>query len=162
QNGEIDAALAEYEKLAKLEDNDPYHSVVIADLLYKKGDNTAASQRYLAASDGYETIGLSKNAIAVCKKMARLGLAPGPVFERLGVLPQRDGLGTESSLYWLQHAEFSLRSGTAEIAAKSFRAAFDASHDNLQALERLSEVHISQGDTQAYVATLVEAAEHYE
>ena len=35
QSGDVEAALAEYEKLARAEENEPYHSVVIADLLVK-------------------------------------------------------------------------------------------------------------------------------
>ena len=54
QSGDVDAALLEYEKLARAEENEPYHSVVIADLLFKKGDQSGAAHRYLVAVDGYE------------------------------------------------------------------------------------------------------------
>ena len=41
QNGDLDGALAEYEKLVAIEDSDPYNLVLLADLLFKKGDSAA-------------------------------------------------------------------------------------------------------------------------
>ncbi len=162
QSGDVDAALVEYEKLARAEENEPYHSVVIADLLFKKGDPSGASARYLSAIDGYEAAGLYKNGIAVCKKMARLSLAPGQVFQRLGQLHQRDGLTTESALYFMQHAEYALRMNDLAAAAASFRLAFEASPENVVALERLAELHLSNGEDDPYSATLTEAAAAYD
>ena len=51
QNGDLDGALAEYEKLVQAEDSDPYNFVLLADLLFKRGDNDNAVQRYLAAGE---------------------------------------------------------------------------------------------------------------
>src|SRR5436309_1524415 len=91
-NGDLDGALNEYEKLIASGDSDPYHSVLLADLLYKKGDQGGAARRYLEAVGGYERVGLVKNAIAVCKKMSRLSLSPAEVLERLASLHALDGL----------------------------------------------------------------------
>ena len=66
QNGDLDGALNEYEKLVDSEETDPYNYVLLADLLYKKGEQGAASERYLAAVGAYERASLFKNAIAVC------------------------------------------------------------------------------------------------
>jgi tetratricopeptide (TPR) repeat protein len=162
QSGDLDGALSEYLKLAKAEENDPYHSVVVADLLYKKGDAAGASQRYLMAIDGYEKTGLYKNGIAVCKKMGRLGLSPGMVLKRLADLHEMDGLATEAALYHMQHAEHSLRSGDSATAMLALRKAFDATGDNMAALEKLAELHLANGDTDTCVKTLVETAGHYE
>ena len=35
QNGDLDGALGEYEKLVAADDSDPYNFVLLADLLYK-------------------------------------------------------------------------------------------------------------------------------
>ena len=48
-NRDLDGALSEYEKLVASGDSDPYHSVLLADLLYKKGDAQGATRRYLEA-----------------------------------------------------------------------------------------------------------------
>ena len=71
QNGDLDGALSEYEKLIASDDGDPYNYVLIADLLYKKSDQNNAGLKYLAAASAYEKAALYKNAIAVCKKIDR-------------------------------------------------------------------------------------------
>src|SRR6185503_7513274 len=58
QNGDLDGALNEYEKLVAAEDSDPYNFVLLADLLFKKGDTSAAGARYLTAAQAYEKAGL--------------------------------------------------------------------------------------------------------
>ena len=162
QSGDIEAALVEYEKLARAEEGEPYHSVVIADLLFKKGDSPAAARRYLTAVDGYERSGLYKNGIAVCKKMARLGLAMEKVFKRLGQLHALDGLATESGLYFLQHAEFAARAGDEADAAVALRLAFEASRENVIALERLAEIHVLNGEREPAISVMKEAIAEYD
>ena len=162
QSGDIDAALVEYEKLARAEENEPYHSVVIADLLFKKGANTDAGQRYLIAIDGYERAGLYKNGIAVCKKMARLNLSPLPVLERLARLHELDGIHTEAAMYYVQHAESAMRVDETGIAAQSFRRAFQTAPDYVMALEKLANLHASNGDRAKAEEVLREAIAEYD
>jgi tetratricopeptide (TPR) repeat protein len=161
QNGDLDGALSEYEKLIAVDDTDPYNHVLVADLLYKKGDQHTAGIRYLSAAGAYEKAGLYKNAIAVCKKLMRLSLAPVQVYQRLGALHALDGLATEASLYYMQHAEALVRDNMNAEAAKSLRLAFDASKENVKALDRLAEVQILEGQNADAVATLLEAAGEY-
>jgi tetratricopeptide (TPR) repeat protein len=160
-NGDLDGALNEYEKLVASGDSDPYHSVLLADLLYKKGDHKGAAKRYLEAVDGYERSGLVKNAIAVCKKMSRLALEPPAVLLRLAGLHALDGLATESSLYYMQHAELMIGSARAQGAMDSLRLAFQVCPDNVKALERLAEVQNEAGALEDAAQTLLEAASHY-
>ena len=141
QNGDVDGALAEYEKLVAVEDSDPYNFVLLADLHFKKGDLDNAVQRYLSAVGAYERSTLFKNAIAVCKKMMRLKLAPAKVLERLAALHALDGLGTEAALYYMQYAESLVRENKPNDAAEALRKAFEASPDEVKPLERLSEAY---------------------
>lgn len=161
-NGDLDGALREYEKLVSSGDADPYHSVLLGDLLFKKGDQSEAVKRYLDAVDGYEKAGLFKNAIAVCKKMTRLSFAPAKVLERLANLHAQDGLAAEAGLYYLQHAELMMQQDGLEAAADSLRKAFDLAPDNVKPLERLAEVKVLGGDQAAAAEILLEAATHYD
>ena len=99
QGGDLAGAVSEYEKLTRAEDAEPINFVLLADLLYKKGDADEAVRRYLQAVDAYTGAGLYKNAIAVCKKMTRLSLASGVILQRLAELHALDGLATEAALY---------------------------------------------------------------
>ena len=161
QNGDLDGALIEYEKLVSTEDSDPYNFVLLADLLFKRGDPNKAVQRYLAAVGAYEKAGLYKNAIAVCKKMMRLTLAPALVLERLGSLHQLDGLATEAALYFSQYAEHLVREDRNKDATAALRRAFDACNDEVKVLERLAEVHVLAGEEGEAAGALAEAVHHY-
>jgi tetratricopeptide (TPR) repeat protein len=161
QNGDLDGALGEYEKLVDSEESDPYNYVLLADLLFKKGDQGGASERYLAAVNAYEKASLYKNAIAVCKKMLRLSLSPSKVLQSLGQLHALDGLSGEAALYYVQYAEHLVRSNLPADAAKALRQAFDVCQDNIRVLEQLSEAWLLAGDNAAAAAALVEAAGHY-
>jgi len=161
QSGDLGGALAEYEKLVAAEDSDPYNFVLLADLLFKRGDTANAVQRYRSAADAYERSGLYKNAIAVCKKMARLSLAPGLVLERLGHLHALDGLATEAASYFGLYAEHVVRENNLAGAAAALRRAFECVPDDPRVLERLAELHSIEGDTAASAHALAEAALHY-
>jgi tetratricopeptide (TPR) repeat protein len=161
QNGDLDGALAEYERLVAGEDSDPYNLVLLADLLFKKGETDEAGRRYLGAANAYEKAGLYKNAIAVCKKLMRLQLAPSQVFQRLGALHALDGLGTEASLYYQQHADQLVREEHYTDAAESLRLAFEASSENIKPLERLGEIQVMLEKNDDAVQTLMRAAEEY-
>ena len=54
QNGDLDGALSEYDKLIAAEGADPYNFVLVADLLYKKGDQQAL--KALEATDKSDNI----------------------------------------------------------------------------------------------------------
>ncbi len=158
QSGDLDGALAEYEKLLAVDATDPYSYVLLADLLYKKGDRENAGKRYLTAAACYEQAGLYKNAIAVGKKMMRLSLSPAAVLERLAGLHALDGLATEAALYYMEFAERMVRESKLRDAAAALRKAFETSPETIKALERLAEVHTLADDDGAAARTLAEAA----
>ena len=161
QNGDLDGALREYEKLVSGEDSDPYNHVLLADLLYRKGEQIEAADRYLSAVNAYEKASLFKNAIAVCKKMVRLSLSPAKVLKHLAQLHALDGLAGEASLYHVQYAEQMVRSNEPGEAIVALRAAFDVCQDNVRVLEQLSEAHLLAGESLEAARTLQEAAGHY-
>lgn len=162
QNGDLDGALKEYEKLIAVQDSDPYNFVLLADLHFKKGDTVGAAQRYVASIDAYEKAALYKNAIAVGKKMMRLSLSPTLVLQKLAGLHALDGLGTEAALYYQQYAEHLLRDNRTTEAADALRKGFEASPENVKSLERLADVYVLDGDNESAVRTLGEAAVHYQ
>src|SRR5947207_15765353 len=68
QKGDVNGAIAEYEKLFEGGDKDPYDFIVVADLLAKRGSMQEAVRRYRQAIEEYAKTELYKNAIPVCKK----------------------------------------------------------------------------------------------
>ena len=161
QNGDLDGALTEYEKLVGAPESDPYNYVLLADLLYKKGDQGEAAERYLSAVTAYQSASLYKNAIAVCKKMVRLSLSPAKVLHSLATLHALDGLAGEAALYYVQYAEHLVRSNAPADAAGALRRAFDVSQENVRVLEQLSEAWLLAGENDRAAEALAEAAQHY-
>jgi tetratricopeptide (TPR) repeat protein len=162
QNGDVDGALREYEKLVDSPDTDPYNYVLLADLLHKKGDHARAGERYLNAVSAYELAGLFKNGIAVCKKMLRLSLSQGEVLRHLATLHARDGLTSEASGYFSQYAEYALRASRTAEAITALRSAFDHGQENVKLLERLSEVLLLEGHNQKAAEAMLEAAQYWQ
>ena len=161
QSGDLDGALREYAKLVEGPDVDPYHYVLLADLLYKKGEAAQAATRYLEAVQCYQRGSLFKNAIAVCKKMLRLNLSQGPVLRALAELHAADGLAVEAALYFAQYAEDRVRAQDHAEAAYGYRKAFESSRDQVQWLERLAEVLVADGQTPIALSVLSEAIGHH-
>lgn len=161
QNNDLDGALREYEKLVETPESDPYNFVLLADLLYKKGEQGRAAERYLDAVTAYEKASLYKNAIAVCKKMLRLTLSQGPVLKHLAELHSLDGLASEASIYYSQYGETMVRANNPGEAAVAFRKAFDNGQDNPKLLEQLAEVQIIEGEDTRAAESLREAAQHW-
>jgi tetratricopeptide (TPR) repeat protein len=161
QGGDLAGAVSEYEKLTRAEDAEPINFVLLADLLYKKGDADEAVRRYLQAVDAYTGAGLYKNAIAVCKKMTRLSLASGVILQRLAELHALDGLATEAALYYQELAEFQAHEQRFREAAGSARRAFEASSENVRLLERAGEWLAQAGDASGAAAAWMEASRQY-
>jgi len=162
QNGDLDGALREYEKLVETPESDPYNFVLLADLLFKKGDQRTAAERYLHAVTAYEKAGLYKNAIAVCKKMMRLTLSQSQVLKHLAQLHALDGLASEASIYYAQFAEQMLRANNANEAAAAYRKAFDTGQENIKYLEQMADALLIEGQSAKAAETLREAAGHYQ
>ncbi|MEQ1832913.1 MAG: tetratricopeptide repeat protein [Candidatus Eisenbacteria bacterium] len=161
QNGDLDGALREYEKLVETPESDPYNFVLLADLLYKKGDQPRAAERYLNAVSAYEQASLYKNAIAVCKKMMRLTLSPALVLKHLAELHALDGLTSEASIYFSQYAEHMVRLNNPGEAVAALRKAFDNGQENIRLLEQLAEVMLLDGRDEAAAGVWLEAAGHW-
>jgi len=162
QNGDLDGALREYEKLVETPESDPYNFVLLADLLFKKGDQARAAERYLNAVTAYEKAGLYKNAIAVCKKMGRLSLSQTQVLMYLANLHALDGLVSEASVYYAQFADQMLRANNLNEAVAAYRKAFDCGQENVKFLEQMADALLIEGESARAAEVLREAGEHWQ
>ena len=161
-NGDLNSALSEYEKLDAIGDPDPYYCVLLADLLYKMGSAEEAQKRYLEAIEGYAKSSLFKNGIAVCKKLARLSLAPIDVPRWLAKLYSLDGLGTEAGLAYQQLSEVLVKSERIDEARAAILQAIQVSPEASRLYERLGEIEALAGNNQAAGDAWSDAAERFE
>ncbi len=135
--GNLDKALAEYEKLLSQDDIDPYVFVLVGDVHLKKGETEKAVGLYGRAADAYEKVGLYKNAAAIGKRALRLDPGLSEMYKRLGCIRAREGLVTEAVQDFLKYQEICLKDGDRDGAAEGLELACKTAPDDADLSERL-------------------------
>jgi tetratricopeptide (TPR) repeat protein len=162
QNGDLDRAVEEYQRLLAADDSDPYTHVTLGDLYFKKGVLDEAGRRYQEAAEAYRKAGLVKNAIAVCKKMLRLNLRTVDTLMALAELHAQDGLATDAALYYSQYADLMLTKEQRGPAAEALDAAAKLLPDDPRYAEKLGEVWLLDGEKLKASRAFIRAAKAYE
>lgn len=103
QNGDLEKAVVEFERLVESGDLDPYDYVYFGDLLVRTNRLDQAVERFRDAMSAYERVGLYRNAIAVGKKILRIRPSEYDVCRTLGGLYFMDSLFTDSLSYYQQY-----------------------------------------------------------
>jgi tetratricopeptide (TPR) repeat protein len=140
QKGQVDAALAEFDKLFESGDKDPYDFILVADLLAKRGSMQEAVRRYRQAVDEYSKGELFKNAIAVCKKILRISKEDVQIHRSLGELYAKEGLYGDAQIHYLEFAEGSIRRQEHEAALDALDLVVALSPDNEELSEKYVEI----------------------
>lgn len=105
KKGAYAEATALYEKLADGGEMQPYDYVVLGDLLFRSGKRVEAVERYREALNSYADAGLSRNAIALAKKIQRLAPKLYFVHRRLGDLYLGEGLEGEACRHYTEYLD---------------------------------------------------------
>ncbi|HEX7079066.1 MAG TPA: tetratricopeptide repeat protein [Candidatus Eisenbacteria bacterium] len=145
QKGQIDAALAEFDKLFEVGDKDPYDFILVADLLAKRGSMQEAVRRYRQAVEEYSKAELFKNAIAVCKKILRISKEDLQIHRSLGDLYAKEGLYGDAILHYLEFADGSIRRQEHEAALDVIEEVLKLSPENVELSEKYVEIAL-RGD----------------
>jgi tetratricopeptide (TPR) repeat protein len=140
QKGDVNGAIAEYEKLFEGGDKDPYDYIVVADLLSKRGSMQEAVRRYRQAIDEYAKSELYKNAIAVCKKILRISKEDLAIHRTLGELYAKEGLYGDAQIHFLEFAEGSIRRQDHDAALDVLDEVLKLSADNFDLSEKYVEI----------------------
>jgi tetratricopeptide (TPR) repeat protein len=142
QKGQVDAALAEFEKLFQSGDKDPYDFILVADLLAKRGAMQEAVRRYRQAIEEYGKAELYKNAIAVCKKILRISKEDLQIHRTLGALYAKEGLYSDAVLHFLEFAEGSIRRMDHVAALDVIETVLGITPDNHELSEKFVEIAV--------------------
>jgi len=140
QKGDVNGAIAEYEKLFEGGDKDPYDFIVVADMLAKRGSMQEAVRRYRQAIDEYAKTELYKNAIAVCKKILRISKEDLAIHRTLGELYAKEGLYGDAQIHYLEFAEGSIRRQDHDAALDVLDQVLHLSADNFDLSEKYVEI----------------------
>jgi pilus assembly protein FimV len=144
QQGKLQNAIAEYDKILKNDTKDLTVSNTVGDLYARMGDNDKATDCFKSVGDAYATQGFTVKAIAMYKKISKLKPSLECVL-KLAELYTQQGLFNDARAQYLQVAEEFLKSGELENAVRIFQKILEMDPENTAMRVRLAEVYVRLG-----------------
>jgi tetratricopeptide (TPR) repeat protein len=158
QQGKLQNAIAEYEKILRHDPKDLTVMNTVGDLHARLGENEKAADCFKSVGDAYASQGFTVKAIAMYKKLSKLKSSTECVL-RLAELYTQQGLFNDARAQYLQVAEDFLRSGQLEQAVRVFEKTLEMDPDNVPMRTRLAEVYLRLGKKPDAWQILIAAAE---
>src|ERR1700728_4072054 len=144
QQGKMQNAIAEYEKVLKADPRDLTVTNTVGDLYSRLGDAEKATEAFKIVGDAYASQGFTVKAIAMYKKISKLKPSLESVL-KLAELYTQQGLFNDARAQYLQVAEEFLKSGELENAVRIFQKILEMDPENTTMRVRLAEVYVRLG-----------------
>lgn len=144
QQGKLQNAIAEYEKVIKADPKDLTVTNTIGDLYARIGENDKAVDCFKSVGDAYATQGFTVKAIAMYKKLTKIKSSLESIL-RLAELYTQQGLFNDARAQYLQVAEEFLKAGELEQAVRIFQKTLEMDPDNTAMRMKLAEVYTRLG-----------------
>jgi len=144
QQGKMQNAIAEYEKVLKADPKDLTVTNTVGDLYSRLGDADKATECFKSVGDAYANQGFTVKAIAMYKKISKLKPSLESVL-KLAELYTQQGLFNDARAQYLQVAEEFLKSGALDDAVRIFQKILEMDPENTTMRVRLAEVYIRLG-----------------
>jgi tetratricopeptide (TPR) repeat protein len=158
QQGKLQNAISEYEKVLKADSKDLTVLNTIGDLYSRSGEQEKAAECFKNVGEAYASQGFTVKAIAMYKKLSKLKASTECVL-RLAELYTQQGLFNDARAQYLQVAEDFLKSGQVEQAIRIFQKTLEMDPDNVPMRVRLAEAYIRMGKKDDAWKLLTAAAE---
>jgi pilus assembly protein FimV len=144
QQGKIQNAISEYEKVIKADPKDLTVTNTIGDLYSRLGEADKATDCFKTVGDAYANQGFTVKAIAMYKKISKLKPSLESVL-KLAELYTQQGLFNDARAQYLQVAEEFLKSGELDNAVRIFQKILEMDPENTNMRVRLAEVYVRLG-----------------
>ena len=144
QQGKIQNAIAEYEKVLKADPKDLTVTNTVGDLYSRLGEVDKATDCFKNVGDAYANQGFTVKAIAMYKKISKLKPSLESVL-KLAELYTQQGLFNDARAQYLHVAEEFLKSGELENAVRIFQKILEMDPENTAMRVRLAEVYVRLG-----------------
>lgn len=142
--GQIDKAIAEWEKLVKeYPEGTTYNT--IGDLYLKKGDKTNAIDSFHKAANFFRHEGFSLKALALYKKILNINPAESEALFSLGELNEEKGLITDAIKYYLTTADTLSKEGKKEKLLEIYDKILTLSPANIPLRNKVAEIYSKEG-----------------
>jgi pilus assembly protein FimV len=144
QQGKMQNAIAEYEKVLKADPKDLTVTNTVGDLYSRLGEADKATECFKSVGDAYANQGFTVKAIAMYKKISKLKPSLESVL-KLAELYTQQGLFNDARAQYLHVAEEFLKSGELENAVRIFQKILEMDPENTTMRVRLAEVYVRLG-----------------
>lgn len=142
--GQIDKAIAEWEKLIKeYPDGNNYNT--LGDLYLKKGDTQNAIDSFHKAAKFFRHEGFSLKALALYKKILNINPSDPDSLYSLGELNEEKGLTTDATRYYLAAADSLSKEGKKERLLEIYDKILALSPANIPFRNKVAEIYAKEG-----------------
>jgi len=145
QQGKLQNAIIEYEKVTREDPKDLTVLNTIGDLHARVGNNDKAAVYFKRVGDIYASEGFTVKAIAVYKKIAKLNPSSTESLTKLAELYTQQGLYNDARSQYLQVADAAMKSGNLEEGARIFQKILELDSDNTAMQTKLADLYIKLG-----------------
>src|SRR6266852_3827709 len=158
QQGKLQNAIAEYEKILKNDAKELTVTNTVGDLYSRLGEVEKATECFKSVGDAYASQGFTVKAIAMYKKISKLKPSLESVL-KLAELYTQQGLFNDARAQYLQVADEFLKNGQLDQAVRIFQKTLEMDPDNVPMRTRLAEVYVRLGKKPEAWKILTAAAE---
>jgi len=144
QQGKLQHAIAEYDKILKHDAKDLTVNNTIGDLYARLGDTVKAIECFKTVGDAYAAQGFTVKGIAMYKKITKLKPSVDASL-KLAELYTQQGLFNDARAQYLQVAEDFMKNGDLEQAVRLFQKVLEMDPENVPMRVKLAEVYVRLG-----------------
>ncbi|MBZ5667722.1 MAG: tetratricopeptide repeat protein [Acidobacteriia bacterium] len=141
QQGKLQNAIAEYDKILKHDENDLTVNNTIGDLYARLGDSGKAIESFKKVGDAYAAQGFTVKGIAMYKKITKLQPSVDSSL-KLAELYTQQGLFNDARAQYLQVAEDFMKNGDLDQAVRLFQKVLEMDPENVPMRIKLAEVYV--------------------
>src|SRR2546423_7109544 len=145
QQGKLQNAINEYEKVVKEDPKDLTVLNTIGDLHARVGNNDKAAIFFKRVGDIYATEGFTVKAIAVYKKITKLNPNATECLQKLAELYTQQGLYNDAKQQYVILADSHMRVANLEDAARTFQKILELDTDNTSMQAKLADLFMKMG-----------------
>ncbi|MGZ4843526.1 MAG: tetratricopeptide repeat protein [Candidatus Angelobacter sp.] len=145
QQGKLPNAISEYEKVIKEDPKDLTVLNTIGDLYLRVGNNDQATYYFKRVGDQYAQNGFAVKAIAIYKKLTKIGPYNAENITKLAELYGQQGLYNDARVHYMQVADHLLKSGDNAQAARVFQKILELDPENAHTQAKLADLYTKLG-----------------
>ncbi len=145
QQGKLQNAITEYEKVIREDPKDLTVLNTIGDLYVRVGQNDKASEYFRRVGDQYAQNGFIVKAIAIYKKLTKLAPATSETTLKLAELYTQQGLFNDARTHYMLVANQLLKNGDNNQAARIFQKVLELDPENAATQSKLADIYLKLG-----------------